>query len=167
MKKTGTSIIYQSLLFVVLLGAWLVLSGFFQPLFIGFGIISCLIAVKLSAHLSKDLDAFQSIGIRLLKLPIYVAWLIKEIFMSSVQVAKIVWHPKLPISPIIAWVPTKQKDDIALTCFANSITLTPGTVSVVVEKDRICVHGLQREAVKELASGAMDAKVSAWAGGNA
>lgn len=164
MQKNGITILNQCILFVLLFAVWIVLSGFIKPLFIGFGLFSCFLTVYVARLLSSGEEAIGNLLMRLVRLPLYSVWLFKEIMVSTLQVTRLVWHPKLPISPVIAWVPTQQKDDVAVTCFANSITLTPGTVSVVLEDGRICVHGLQRESVQSLAEGEMDRRVSVWAG---
>lgn len=158
--KIGMTAFNKVVLFVILFAVWVVLSGYLNPFFLTLGAISCLISVYVAVQLSKNSDHFSNLFIRLIKIPLYFFWLVKEIIISSLAVTKIVWSPKLNINPILAWIPSSQKDDISITCFANSITLTPGTVSILVEDGRICVHGLQKDSLEELAKGDMDKRVS-------
>ena len=80
--------------------------------------------------------------------------------LSALTVVRAVWQIKPVISPTLAWVPATQDDELGLTMFANSITLTPGTVSVLVEEQRMLVHALAADGIKELQQGKMDTKVS-------
>jgi multicomponent Na+:H+ antiporter subunit E len=61
----------------------------------------------------------------------------------------------------MVWVPATQRTDVGKVIYANSITLTPGTVSVEIENDRILVHAITREAAEGLESGDMDRRVDA------
>lgn len=74
----------------------------------------------------------------------YAGWLLREIFLSNLKVARIILDPKLPIRPVLFWAPASQTSDIGRVIFANSITLTPGTISLdITEKgDQILVHAL-------------------------
>jgi multicomponent Na+:H+ antiporter subunit E len=77
-----------------------------------------------------------------------------------VDVARRILDPKLPISPRLIKVKATQKRDLGRVIYANSITLTPGTVSVKMDGDEITVHALTREAAEGVETGAMDAKVT-------
>ena len=79
----------------------------------------------------------------------YILWLAKEIFLSGITITKIIWNRNINviISPRLEFVPTKLKNDIARVIYANSITLTPGTISVSLEKDKILVHSLTKEGL--------------------
>lgn len=100
----------------------------------------------------------------LVRLPSYLAWLEWEIIKSSIDVAMKMWQLEPDISPTVAWISTAQKDDVGLALFANSITLTPGTVSMVVRDDLIQVHALNKEGIDSLHEGVMDKKVLATVG---
>ena len=76
---------------------------------------------------------------------VYIIKLIKEILISNFNVAKIVLSPKLIISPKIVVINTKVKSDFYKTIFANSITLTPGTLTISMDKNTITVHCLKDE----------------------
>lgn len=146
-------------LFLALFLTWLVLSGFFSVFFIISGILSCVVAILIS----RALGVLPCDTCRLLyrwRAIAYIFWLIKEIVKSSWDVSWRMWQLKPGISPQIAWIPTTQRDDVGLMAFANSITLTPGTVTVMVEKDRILIHALYKEGVVGLQEGDMDRRVA-------
>ena len=76
------------------------------------------------------------------------------------DVIKRILNPKLPISPRIVWIKSTQKDELARVAYANSITLTPGTISIDVEGNDIEVHALSESGVEGLATGDMDQRIS-------
>lgn len=90
---------------------------------------------------------------------IYFFWLLKEIAKSSVNVTKLILSRKLSLSPAAAWIYTKQSSDIGRVIYANSITLTPGTITICVENQRLLVHSLEALNLKDLESGEMDNKI--------
>ena len=90
----------------------------------------------------------------------YYLWLAKEIVISSMRVCRIIWQVKPVISPHVAWVPTLQTNDGAKTVYANSITLTPGTVAVDTGKAGIYIHALTKAGIDDLATGDMDHKIT-------
>jgi multicomponent Na+:H+ antiporter subunit E len=89
----------------------------------------------------------------------YTPWLIGQIIQSSLHVARRVLNPKLPISPTIIHIDTQQTDALNSVSYANSITLTPGTISLDVGKDQIEVHALTSESAESLKSGLMAKQV--------
>jgi multicomponent Na+:H+ antiporter subunit E len=151
------------LLLLLLLGIWLLWSGIWVPLIIGFGVLSCVVVVLLCVRMGS-IDAegapLQVAG----RVLLYVPWLVKEIVVSSLDVTKRVLDPKLPISPTLIDVPSTQKTDLARTIFANSITLTPGTVSYALEDGHIKVHAIAQEVADGLLNGEMDRRCAAIEG---
>ena len=93
------------------------------------------------------------------KIPAYYTWLMKEIIRSNLVVVKHIWLGNKSISPVFATITASQKTEIGKVIYANSITLTPGTVSVNLEGDRIMVHALLQESINDLESGEMDRRV--------
>jgi multicomponent Na+:H+ antiporter subunit E len=137
------------ILFILLFGTWLILSGVFSVLFIGFGILSCLAATIIFAKINKSTSEGSQLLWLLLKLPLYLIWLIKEIVISSLSVSKKIWQLDPEISPDLVWIPTSFKDDISLTILGNSITLTPGTLTTAVRHDgMIQVHTLTKDGIE-------------------
>ena len=148
---------------VTLMAVWLLLSGHYEPLLIWFGVVSC-IGVVLVALRLQIVDAEGHPFNWLIRAPIYWIWLFWEIVKANIDVAKRIINPSLPISPTIFTVTPSQKTDLGRVTYANSITLTPGTVTLEVFKDRLEVHALSAEAAEDLKGGAMDRKVS-WVEG--
>ncbi len=94
----------------------------------------------------------------------YVFWLFLEIAKSSFAVSMIVWSRDIQISPTVISIITKQSRDWLKVLYANSITLTPGTITISLDRDTIIVHSLTSEGIKDLLSGVMDDKCSSICG---
>jgi multicomponent Na+:H+ antiporter subunit E len=95
-----------------------------------------------------------------LKLPAFYAWLIKEIILANFLVVKHIWLGNKSISPVLATITASQKTEIGKVIYANSITLTPGTVTVDLQGDQFTVHALLQESIEDLESGEMDRRVT-------
>ena len=109
------------------------------------------------AYLLKVSAATNQINWRSYK---YCCWLALEIFKSSISVIKIIIAPKINVSPGFFWLNSIQKSDIGQLIYANSITLTPGTVTVSTDNNQLLVHFLVNSSMHELQSGEMDNKVA-------
>ncbi len=138
-------------LFLLLMVSWLLWSGLYKPLLIGLGVFSCGLCVYL-AHRTGFFNSKSGLHI-LPRLPKYWAWLTKEIIVSSFDVAKIVLHPKLPISPTVLDFEAAPKGPIGQVILGNSITLSPGTVTIDVHDGRLKVHCLTKQGAKALLAG--------------
>jgi multicomponent Na+:H+ antiporter subunit E len=155
------------LLFVVLFSIWVLLSGNFSRFLLLCGVASSLIAVYVAFRMEMlERHTFQKPLYISYKVISYLAWLLKEIAVSSFATAQTIWQLNPKISPILGCVPATQDSDAATALYANSITLTPGTVSVMVEKKKILVHALQKEGYEDLARGGMDSRVTYATGGH-
>ena len=95
-----------------------------------------------------------------LKLPVYFAWLSKEIIVANLLVVKHIWLGNKSISPVFATITASQKTELGKVIYANSITLTPGTVTVKIEGDKFLVHALVKKSIKDLESSDMDRRVT-------
>lgn len=129
---------------LALAATWWVLSGFTKPLLLTLGGISIAI-VLLMCWRMKILDRETAPYMTLPQTLAYFGWLFVEIIKANVAVVKAVLSPDLEISPTMTKIPTTGKSDLAKTMFANSITLTPGTVAVEMAEDHILVHALLSE----------------------
>jgi multicomponent Na+:H+ antiporter subunit E len=137
---------------------WLLLSGHTDPLLIGLGLASCVAIVLIAGRL--DVIDHEAVPLQLhLGWFGYIGWLGREITKSNIDVARIVLSPSLPISPTMIWVPASQRTDVGKVIYANSITLTPGTVSVEIEEGEILVHAITRAAAEGLVAGEMDRRI--------
>ncbi len=151
---------------LVLFATWLLLSGYFEPLLLAFGVASCL-AVVWIAHRMDVIDREGHpihLGPRAL---VYWIWLVAEIIKANIDVAKRIVDAKLPIQPNLFWTKASQKSELGQVIYANSITLTPGTISMRVTGGSILVHALTREAAEGVEQGDMDRRVSALESGAA
>lgn len=146
-------------LVLMLAALWLALSGHTEPLILGLGAVS----VALVAWLAHRMDVVDHEGhpVHLgARAPVYWAWLGWEICKANWDVARRVLRPGKTISPTLVRVPSSQKTDLGRVLFANSITLTPGTVTLHVEPGFVDVHALTREAAADLLDGEMDRRVT-------
>ena len=145
---------------VVLAVVWLLLSGHYaDPLILSLGLASCAVVVAITRRM--DLVDHEGHPIHLTRRAVgYWAWLAWEVVKANIDVAKRVLAPGLPISPTLVRLSASQKSDLGLVIYANSITLTPGTVSVDVEPGEILVHALSSAAASDLEGGEMDRRVS-------
>ncbi len=149
----------------VLFVFWLLLSGHYDALHIGYGVLSvaiCVIFARRLDILDSEALPFQLVG----RAVTYWPWLVVEIVKSAVDVTRIILSPKLPISPTLVRVTTHQKGSVGITTYANSITLTPGTISAAVSERRheILVHALTQDGAEALEEGTMDRRVVEFEG---
>ena len=138
---------------------WLAISEHHTPFMLLLGMIS-IASVVYVAHRMDVVDHEAQPLHLTLKLPGYYAWLSKEIFLANLLVVKHVWLGNKSISPGFRIITASQKTEIGKVIYANSITLTPGTVTVNIEGDQFLVHALLRESIKELEFGEMDKRVT-------
>ncbi|MDH3233266.1 MAG: Na+/H+ antiporter subunit E [Alphaproteobacteria bacterium] len=142
-----------------LVATWLLLSGHYDPLILTFGAVSCAIVTLIAYRM--DVVDHESHPIHLgWRLPVYLCWLLWEIVKANIDVAKRILNPRLPISPTVFTLEASQPTELGHVIYANSITLTPGTVTLQVNRDEIAVHALSQEAADDLAKGEMDRRVT-------
>ena len=89
----------------------------------------------------------------------YAPWLVKEIVVANFDVACRILNPKLPIQPSVIRVRALQHGDLGRVIYANSITLTPGTVSIDMKGSQVTVHALSYEGAVEDLAGEMNRRV--------
>ncbi len=151
----------KSFSFVVLLFLfWLFLSGHLEPLLLGLGVASVALTVFLSWRM--NFIDHESYPLHLsLKFPSYSLYLFGEIVKANIDVARRVlrWRGA-SVSPQMIEIPLLQESDLGAVIYANSITLTPGTVTISLSKDSLTVHALSKEAADELATNAMSKEIS-------
>ena len=147
-------------LFIVLAITWLALSGHLEPFLLIAGAVSCAAIVAI-AHRMDVID-HEGHPIHLTwRIPTYWLWLLGQIVKANLDVTRRILDPRLPIDPVLARVPCSQQTDLGRVVYANSITLTPGTVSTDVRENEIEVHALTRAGLEALREGTMDRRVTA------
>jgi multicomponent Na+:H+ antiporter subunit E len=154
--------------FVLLFIFWLLLSGtlHLKEILIGIGaaaVVTWLTNDLLYNPVKKRLiepgtKYILASGLRLLA---YIPWLVWAIIKANIQIAIIILKPSLPIDPIILQFSTNLSKNVSLVTLANSITLTPGTLTVDMKNKTYVIHCLVREAAGDLESGLMQNKVGA------
>lgn len=132
-------------LIIALVLFWLGLSGHYTPLLLSLGAVSITIALVLSGRLGI-LDQEGAPYGTLLGVLFYLPWLLKEIFVANLVVVRACLKAEQDINPALVKVKTRCQTGLGKTLFANSITLTPGTVTIEVERDLLLVHALYEEA---------------------
>lgn len=148
---------------VSLAGAWLLWSGHYVPLIIALGLVSTYAVMGLCLRMDiideESVPAHMWIG-----LPAYGLWLIKEIVCSSLVVAGRILSPRLRISPTLVCIRAQPRTGLGQVILANSITLTPGTITVRLRDGDLLVHSLSRRGADDLLRGGMNRRVAALEG---
>lgn len=149
----------------VLTALWLLLSGHTSLFLLSLGILSIVLTVLVARRL--DLLDEEGHPIRLaFGALFYWPWLIKEIVVANIDVAIAILKGAKGIHPNVFTVKASQESDLGRVTYANSITLTPGTVTIGLEGDVLTVHALTRESADGVKSGDMDARVTAFVDGD-
>ena len=155
---------YRILTFCLLFVLWLVFSGLFDPFHLTLGVISCALVTWMSADL-----LFQDTSVKLsarfrqfARLPGYSLWLLYEIFLANLYVFRLSLRPQGlgDVRPQVVHFKTRLKTDFAKWVFANSITLTPGTVTIKIDDDEFLVHAISEHTAKGL-EGEMEKRIAA------
>lgn len=151
-------------LLATLYGFWLLLSGHYTPFLLVMGAASALVVVWLARRM--DVMDHEGHPVHLGRGALwYWPWLVKEIVKSGWHVARVILHPRLPIEPSLVRFRPSQKTELGLTVHANSITLTPGTISVEVSPGEFLVHALTEESAAGVGRGSdMDERVARFEG---
>lgn len=138
-------------MFLLIFAVWLILNGKVT-------LEICIFGVCISAALFYFMCRFMDYSIkkemllfRLIPLLAKYFWvLVEEIVKANVAVLKIIVSPELQPEPAVVYFDTDLKTELAKVLLANSITLTPGTITVSVEENRFCVHCLDIELAEGL-----------------
>ncbi len=146
-------------LFLILAVVWLLNSGLYTPLLLTLGLVSIFFVIWLSVRMGIIDDESQPLHLSR-KLPAYYLWLIKKIIQSNIDVVVLVWRGNDAISPCIATIPLEQTSEIGKVIYANSITLTPGTVAMNMEDNSVLIHSLTIRSMEELQQGEMAREVN-------
>jgi multicomponent Na+:H+ antiporter subunit E len=148
----------------LLMATWLILSGKFETIYFFWGTISVGFVLWLSNRLQHiPLAADEPCGATQINIPrllVYLCWLQWQIIKSGVYVAYVVLHPRMPIKPMMVRFTSRQPNIVARVILGNSITLTPGTLTLEIDGDHFTVHALTRDTEEDLVSGDMEARVA-------
>ena len=148
-------------LFTLLAVAWLLWSGYFhEPLLLSFGVGSCALVVWLVARMDR-VDGTPTQWGLLPRLLLYTPWLLLEVIKSNLHVVRLILSPGLPIRPQLVSGPASQTTDLGQVIYANSITLTPGTITLDLRDGHVLVHAISDTTAAGITDGVMNAKVKA------
>lgn len=151
-------------LFVLLFAIWLAWSGLYKPLVVALGIVSCLLCVWITRRMHSAGSHPVTLA-TVLRAGTYMPWLLKEIALANWQVIRIVLSPSLPVQPTVIQLTGSQRSELGRVVYGNSITLTPGTLTMDVDGDRFTVHALTSEGAAQLQAGEMNDRVTRMEGG--
>jgi multicomponent Na+:H+ antiporter subunit E len=141
---------------------WLLLSGHLEVLIVVFGALSIAVVVWLSRRMNIIDRESYPFGL-IPQLLGYWPWLLKEIVKSSIDVTRRVFGPSSAVRPVVFDAPVNLESDLGRVIYANSITLTPGTVSMNITAEAIQVHALHPDIARDLRESGMDARIPDFA----
>ncbi len=144
-----------------LVALWIALSGHYTPLLLALGAASVALCLWLAARMGVLGGEARPGRFHLLPCLRYVLWLGREVVLSAWDVSRRILDRDLPIDPVVVRLPVDQRSDAGRTIYANSITLTPGTVSIDLSDDTVEVHALTAAGAEALAGGEMNRRVAA------
>ena len=157
MNKTFARVL---ILVLLLAAAWVLWSGYLKPLLLGLGVLSCLLTVwivRRMGYFDDETFAFHY-DWRLLG---FWAWLGVEVVRSSIEVARVVLRPRIDVEPRLVDVDGRGLGPVDLAVLGNSITLTPGTLTLDVHDGRLLVHALTADGAAALQDGEMLRRIAA------
>ncbi len=146
---------------LVLAALWLLLSGIFEPLILGYGAVSVAVVIWAMARMERIDGYVPAWRLKPIAFLGFFFWLLKEIAKANWAVTKVILSPAMGLRQHLFAVPVSSRTDVAQVTFANSITLTPGTITIETEPGRFLVHALSfsDETPAELAD--MDRRIAA------
>lgn len=148
-------------IFLSLFALWLLLSGLYKPIVVSFGFVSSILVTFIVYRLGLMGKRGIFNHLKTFAFFRYLFWLTVEVGKADWAVTKVILSPSLPKRQRLIRVPCGQNSDVARMIYANSITLTPGTVTVETEEDHFIVHALTDESADAAGLAAMGDRVSA------
>ena len=149
---------------VIMFIFWMLLSGEFDIVLI----LSCIISSLFVSYISHDLLIGKTdikLGlIRTLRFIKYIPWLMWQIVLSNIDLVKRTLHPRMPISPTIFSFRNELRTEMGMVALANSITLTPGTITIDVNENEFIIHAVATELAEGLMEGEMQRRIKAIEG---
>lgn len=151
-------------LFALLFGLWLLMSGHYDFFHVFIGFLCSILVVVLNARLAKYFfirgRLWENTPLRIGRLLFYIPWLIYQIGIASLQVAGVVLRRRMPVNPSLVRFRTKLPTQAARVILANSITLTPGTITLLLEGDEYLVHSLIDASHSGIVDGTLPGEVA-------
>ena len=135
---------------------WVLLSASFEWIHLVLGMILSFLVAWINSGHSPFVPNFRLWG----KILLYLPWLFLKIIQSSVHLSKLILHPALPIDPRFIRIETKLNHRAAVVLLGNSITLTPGTITVEVDHHALIVHAMDESSGQEITSRQLESKIA-------
>ncbi len=135
---------------------WVLLSASFEWIHLALGLV-CSFGV---AWLNSGHSPFVPKSGLWLRILLYLPWLLYKIVESSIHMSKLILNPSLPISPQLITIDSKLNHHAAVVLFGNSITLTPGTITAEVDRNKLIVHAMDGDLAKDITSREMEEKIA-------
>lgn len=152
-RQGGKATVLQLVLLAgVLVITWLGLSGFFKPLLLSLGAVSVAITLIFAVRI-KFFDHVVGMTKMGWKLPAYWFWLLIEIIKSAIQVARIVLSPTIPKNHRLVRLTATSGEELPRVILGNSITLSPGTITIDIDEREVLVHCISEEGAQDMESG--------------
>ena len=146
----------RSALFIAVV--WLLLSGHFTTLIMSLGLLSVLIVTWFLWRMDR-VDGELAVLPTRPRMLYYLLWLMWQVVLSNIDLVRRIWDPSLPIRPTWQRLDIKVTSPLAKMLYANSITLTPGTLTTDVRQDHFMVHSLTSDGIDELRKGGMESQI--------
>ena len=147
-------------LYIIIFSFWLLLSGVLDSFHIISGLISTGIVTKFTYDMVYVSETGHHNVIKIIRFFIYLPWILYQIILANFDVAKKALSPTMPIDPDFVTFNSFLQGDLSKTVLANSITLTPGTVTVDIDGDEFLIHAISKEAGDDLLEGTMERNVA-------
>ena len=155
---------YRIVIFLLLFGIWIIFSGQFDYFHLSLGLISCgiITAISSSFFFSNRSKSFGTRLGELMRLPGYSLWLLWQIILSNVHILKMALTPGeiKELDPSLVRIKTNLKTDFGKYALANSITLTPGTITIEIDGDEMLIHSISKHTAKGVKDDTMERKVA-------
>ncbi len=146
--------------FIILFGFWLLLSGHYDVFHISIGVLCCAVVSHVSHNLLFANPRAGDMRVIVKRFITYIPWLLYQIVLSNFHVAYLALGPRRLLDPKIIKFKSKLESDISMVTLANSITLTPGTITVDVEDGVYYVHAVSKKVAEDLMTGEMEDRIA-------
>ncbi len=155
---------YRLSIFLLLCGIWIVFSGQFDAFHLTLGVLSSAFITAISSSF-LFVDRSKGFGVRfqeVIRLPGYLLWMLYQILLSNIHILKLALTPgDLPeVEPSLVRIKTNLKTDFGKWMLANSITLTPGTITISIEGDELLIHSISKVTTAGVLDGTMERKIA-------
>lgn len=158
------TLMYPIAIFLLLFGIWIIFSGQFDLFHLALGLISALFVTWISSSflfLDRSRSVHQRLG-EVIRIPGYLIWILYKIFQANIHILKLALTPGdlKGVEPSLVKIKTNLKTDFGRYVLANSITLTPGTITVMIEGDELLVHSISEETAAGVRDGTMERRIA-------